>query len=176
MYNDFVLIGPVGDPARIEGKTVSESLLTIELKQAAFVSRGDESGTHKAEVSFWEAAGIALPDKERWYIQTGQGMISSINIAEQMNAYIFADRGTYIKYESNVKQNPHLIIFVEGDNVLRNQYSVLKLNPDICKNGRQYSVKTADKFIEWITSSKAQQLIGDFRLMGKPLFIPNADL
>ncbi len=176
MYNDFVLIGPAVDSARIEGKTVSEALRTIALKQAAFVSRGDESGTHKAEVSLWAAAGIALPDKEQWYIQTGQGMISSINIAEQMSAYIFTDRGTYIKYESNLKKNPPLVILVEGDNVLRNQYSVLKLNPGRCKNVKQDSEKMADKFIEWITSSKAQQLIGDFRLMGKPLFIPNADL
>lgn len=177
MYNDFVLIGPAGDPARIGGKTVAEALKTIALKQAAFVSRGDESGTHKAEVSFWAAAGIEVPDKERWYIQTGQGMISSINIAEQINAYTFADRGTFIKYESNEKNNPPLVILVEGDNVLRNQYSVLKLNPDRCKDVRKDLDKQAkaDKFIEWITSSKAQQLIRDFKLMGKQLFIPNAD-
>jgi tungstate transport system substrate-binding protein len=176
MYNDFVLIGPDSDPADIEGKTVSEALKVIKLKKSTFVSRGDESGTHKAEKSLWAGAGIAVPDKETWYIQTGQGMLSSINIAAQMGGYTFTDRGTYIKYESNLNKKPPLVVLVEGDKVLRNQYSVIKLNLGRCRNEREESEiqARADKFIEWITSSKAQELIGNFRLLGKPLFIPNA--
>jgi tungstate transport system substrate-binding protein len=173
MYNDFVIIGPKSDPAGIRGKTVLEALNDIALKQNVFISRGDDSGTHKAEISLWK--GIGVPDKDPWYIQTGQGMLSSINIAAQMKAYTFTDRGTYIKYESNLDDKPPLVILVEGDRVLRNQYSVIKLNLARCKNGREDPEKQilADKFIEWITSSKAQQLIGNFRLLGKQLFIPN---
>jgi tungstate transport system substrate-binding protein len=173
MYNDFVIIGPKSDPAGIRGKTVLEALNDIALKQNVFISRGDDSGTHKAEISLWK--GIGVPDKDPWYIQTGQGMLSSINIAAQMKAYTFSDRGTYIKYESNLDDKPPLVILVEGDRVLRNQYSVIKLNLARCKNGREDPEKQilADKFIEWITSSKAQQLIGNFRLLGKQLFIPN---
>ena len=177
MFNDFVLIGPEDDPAGIKGKTVSDALSVFSQKHNTFVSRGDESGTHKAEKSLWANAGIAIPDKESWYIQTGQGMLSCINIAAQMNGYTFTDRGTYIKYESNLNEKPPLVILVEGDAVLRNQYSVIKLNLDRCKNGRENPEKQilADKFIEWITSSKAQKLIGNFRLLEKPLFTPNAD-
>jgi tungstate transport system substrate-binding protein len=174
MFNDFVIIGPESDPAGIRGKTALEALNVIALKHSVFVSRGDDSGTHKAEISLWK--GIGVPDKDPWYVQTGQGMLSSINIAAQMNAYTFTDRGTYIKYESNLDNKPPLVILVEGDSVLRNQYSVIKLNLAACKNERGDPEKQilADKFIEWITSSKAQELIGNFRLLGKPLFIPNA--
>ena len=170
MYNDFVLIGPESDPAGIKGKTVLEALSTIGLKKVFFISRGDDSGTYKKEISLWKDTGIAVPDKERWYIQTGQGMINTINIAAEMGAYTIADRGTFIKYESGFKVTPPLVILAEGDRVLRNQYSVVKLNPDRCVDAKH---DLADIFIDWISSAEAQLLISNFRLLGKQLFIPN---
>ncbi len=170
MYNDFVLIGPESDPAGIKGKTVLEALSTIGLKKVFFISRGDDSGTYKKEISLWKDTGIAVPDKERWYIQTGQGMINTINIAAEMGAYTISDRGTFIKYESGFKVTPPLVILAEGDRVLRNQYSVVKLNPDRCVDAKH---DLADIFIDWISSAEAQLLISNFRLLGKQLFIPN---
>lgn len=171
MYNDFILIGPGSDPAGIKGKTVLEALSIIGLKKVFFVSRGDDSGTYKKEISLWKDTGIAAPDKERWYIQTGQGMINTINIAAEMDAYTIADRGTFIKYESGFKVTPPLVILAEGDRVLHNQYSVVKLNPDRCVDAKH---DLADIFIDWISSAEAQLLISNFRLRGKQLFIPNA--
>ena len=171
MYNDFILIGPGSDPAGIKEKTVLEALSIIGLKKVFFVSRGDDSGTYKKEISLWKDTGIAVPDKERWYIQTGQGMINTINIAAEMDAYTIADRGTFIKYESGFKVTPPLVILAEGDRVLRNQYSVVKLNPDRCVDAKHDLV---DIFIDWISSAEAQLLISNFRLLGKQLFIPNA--
>ena len=171
MYNDFVLIGPERDPTGIKGKTVLEALSIIGLKKVLFVSRGDDSGTYKKEISLWKDTGIAVPDKERWYIQTGQGMINTINIAAEMGAYTISDRGTFIKYESGFNENTPLVILAEGDDVLRNQYSVIKLNPDRCVD---VNFDLADIFIDWISSAKTQLLISNFRLLGKQLFIPNA--
>ena len=171
MYNDFILIGPGSDPAGIKEKTVLEALSIIGLKKVFFVSRGDDSGTNKKEIFLWKDTGIAIPDKERWYIQTGQGMINTINIAAEMDAYTIADRGTFIKYESGFKVTPPLVILAEGDRVLHNQYSVVKLNPDRCVDAKHDLV---DIFIDWISSAEAQLLISNFRLLGKQLFIPNA--
>ena len=172
MYNDFVVIGPEGDPAGIKGKPLSEALKIIASRQVVFVSRGDDSGTHSKESSLWKSAGLPVPDKESWYIQTGQGMLSTINISAEMSAYTLTDRGTFIKYESNWKGNPPLVILLEGDRSLQNQYSVIAVNPDRCKNVK-YDL--AEKFINWIISPPAQKLIGDFKLMGNQLFIPNAE-
>ncbi|MBI9112304.1 substrate-binding domain-containing protein [Maridesulfovibrio ferrireducens] len=171
MYNDFVIIGPASDPAGVKGLSVVEAMKTIASKKAAFVSRGDNSGTNKKEISLWKTAGMAVPDKDAWYVQTGQGMIKSINIAEERDGYIMTDRGTYIKYEANKKGNPELKVLVEGDKSLFNQYSVLAVNPEKCKNAK-YALAT--KFSNWLTSSKAQKDIADFKLLGKKLFIPNA--
>lgn len=171
MYNDFVLIGPVSDPAGIKDKAVLEALSVIGVKKVHFVSRGDDSGTNRKEISLWKDTGIAIPDKEQWYIQTGQGMINTINIAAEMDAYTITDRGTFIKYESGFKGTPPLVILAEGDRVLRNQYSVIKLNPDRCGDAKH---DLADILIDWISSARAQQLIGNFRMMEKQLFIPNA--
>jgi tungstate transport system substrate-binding protein len=135
-----------------------------------FISRGDDSGTYKKEISLWKDTGIAVPDKERWYIQTGQGMINTINIAAEMGAYTISDRGTFIKYESGFKVTPPLVILAEGGRVLRNQYSVVKLNPDRCVDAKH---DLADIFIDWISSAEVQMLISNFRLLGKQLFIPN---
>ena len=171
MYNDFVIIGPASDPAGVKGMSVGEALKTIAAKKAAFCSRGDNSGTNKKEISLWKSSGMAVPDKEAWYVQTGQGMLPTIRVATEKNGYTMTDRGTYIKYEANEKGNPPLKILVEGDKVLFNQYSAMAVNPAKCPKA-QYDL--AKKYIEWMASPATQKLIGDFRLMGKQLFTPNA--
>ena len=171
MYNDFVLIGPENDPAGIKGTSVSTTLATIASRRAPFVSRGDNSGTHEMEITLWKDAGLPVPDRERWYIQTGQGMLSTIMIAGEREAYTLTDRGTFFKYESNWDGNPPLVILVEGDRCLHNQYSIIIVNPKRCKNVKHELAKTLS---DWMTSSRAQGLIGAFKLMGKQLFIPNA--
>ncbi|MDY6850516.1 MAG: substrate-binding domain-containing protein [Thermodesulfobacteriota bacterium] len=171
MYNDFVIIGPPDDPARVKGLHVDTALKTISSVRSVFASRGDNSGTNKKEISLWKAAGMAVPDKEDWYVQTGQGMIATINVAAEKDGYTMTDRGTFIKYAHNHSGNPPLVVLVEGDEVLFNQYSVLAVNPARCKNV-QYGL--ASKFADWITSPKIQKVIGEFKLLGKPLFIPNA--
>jgi tungstate transport system substrate-binding protein len=173
MYNDFVIIGPASDPAGIKGKSIKDALQTIKVKPAVFVSRGDNSGTHKKEISLWKAAELPVPEKESWYVQTGQGMLATINIAAERSGYTMTDRGTYIKYEDNLKGNPPLKILVEGDAVLLNQYSVIAINKAHCS---QAKYDTAKEFIEWIAGSDAQQLIKEFKLLGKALFTPNAKM
>lgn len=171
MYNDFVIIGPPGDPARVKGMKVADAMKTIAKAGATFVSRGDNSGTNKKEISLWQVAGMAVPDKANWYVQTGQGMIKTINVAEERDGYTITDRGTYIKYEANKKGTPPLKILVEGDVSLFNQYSVLAVSPKRCKMVR-YDLAT--KFADWVTSPKIQKVIAEFRLLGKQLFTPNA--
>ena len=173
MYNDFVIIGPAADAAGIKGKSIKKALQTIQDKQAVFVSRGDNSGTHKKELSLWKAADMPVPEKEGWYVQTGQGMLATINVAAERSGYTMTDRGTYIKYEDNLKGNPPLKILVEGDAVLLNQYSVIAIDQKHCS---QAKYDTAKQFIEWITGPEAQQLIKEFKLLGKPLFTPNAKM
>ncbi|MCK5541592.1 MAG: substrate-binding domain-containing protein [Desulfobacterales bacterium] len=171
MYNDFVIIGPENDPADIKGKNISEALKMIKSKKVVFISRGDDSGTNKKEKLLWKNAGISQPDKEKWYVQTGQGMLASISVAEQRDGYTMTDRGTYIKYQSQKGGNATLKVLVEGDSILLNQYSVLTLDPKNCPNAK-YDL--ALKFSGWMASPNAQNLIKDFRLIGKKLFIPNA--
>lgn len=171
MFNDFVFVGPKGDPAGVKGKSVNEALKTFAARKIPFASRGDNSGTHKMELQLWKAAGLPVPDKETWYIQTGQGMINTINIAAERDAYTLTDRGTFIKYEANWKGEPPLAILVEGDAALKNQYSVIAVNPARCKKAK-YDLAT--KFSEWMASPKIQKAIADFKLMGKQLFFPNA--
>ena len=171
MYNDFVVIGPASDPAGVKGLNVNRAFSTIALKSAPFASRADQSGTHMAELRIWKAAGLDDPDKETWYIQTGQGMLDTINIAGERSGYALADRGTYITYEANNKGNPPLVILVEGDESLKNQYSVIPVNPDKHSN---INFELAKTFSEWLTSAKVQGDIANFRLEGKQLFFPNA--
>jgi tungstate transport system substrate-binding protein len=173
MYNDFVIIGPASDPAGIKGKSIKDAFAMLKAKQAVFTSRGDNSGTHKKELSLWKAANLPVPEKEGWYVQTGQGMLATINIAAERNGYTMTDRGTYIKYEDNLKGNPPLKIVVEGDAVLLNQYSVIAIDKKHCPKAKY---NTARQFIEWVTGAEAQQLIKDFKLLGKPLFTPNAKM
>jgi tungstate transport system substrate-binding protein len=171
MYNDFVIIGPKSDPAGLKGKNISQALSAIKASKAFFMSRGDDSGTNKKEKLLWKNAGIALPDKEQWYVQTGQGMLATIHIAQERNGYTMTDRGTYIKYQDQQGGDAPLTVLVEGDDILLNQYSVLTLNPENCPDAK-YDL--ALKFSDWMASESAQNKIGEFRLLGKKLFIPNA--
>ncbi|MGB5157791.1 substrate-binding domain-containing protein [Desulfobacterium sp. N47] len=167
MYNDFVIIGPASDPAGIKGKSVKEALNAVLNKNEKFVSRGDQSGTHKAEQKLWKESGLSVPDKESWYVQSGQGMLSTINMAAEMNGYTLTDRGTYIKYEDNMKGNPPLKILIEGDELLKNIYSVIVVNPAKCDNVKSDLAKV---FSEWMSKLSTRKLITDFKLSGKQLF------
>ncbi len=171
MYNDFVIIGPAADPAAIKGKSVREALSAVREKQSIFTSRGDKSGTHQQEMALWRDTGGPIPEKEPWYVQTGQGMLNTINVAAERNGYTMTDRGTYIKYEANHQGNPPLKILVEGDQILLNQYSVITVNPTRCANAK---VDLADTFAQWMAGERGQKLIGDFKLLDKQLFTPNA--
>jgi tungstate transport system substrate-binding protein len=171
MFNDFIIIGPPADPAGIKGKPVIEAMKTMAAKGAVFISRGDNSGTNKKELGLWKETGGIMPERQNWYVQTGQGMLSSINIAAQKNGYILTDRGTFIKYAHDHDGHPPLVVIVEGDPGLRNQYSVMLVNPARCPKVQR---DLAQRFSDWICSAGTQKLIADFRLMGKQLFTPNA--
>jgi tungstate transport system substrate-binding protein len=171
MYNDFVLIGPPEDPAGIKGKKVDAALQAIKSSNSPFVSRGDNSGTNKKEIALWKLADIPTPEQEPWYRQSGQGMLATINVAAELKGYTLTDRGTYIKYESVAGGNPALVILVEGDKELLNQYSVIPVNPKHCPSVKYDKAQT---FSDWMASDEAQKLIGEFTLLGKQLFIPNA--
>ena len=171
MYNDFVIVGPAADPAGVKGRSVKQALEALAAKKAGFVSRGDKSGTHMMELELWKAAGLAVPEKEPWYAQAGQGMMATITIAAEKNGYTLADRGTYIKYENTLGGNPPLKILVEGDQTLLNQYAVIAVNPAKCPKAK---LDLAQAFSAWIAGAEGQKVIRDFKVMGKPLFTPNA--
>ena len=171
MFNDFVIIGPSADPASIKGMAVELALSTIAKKTAIFVSRGDNSGTNKKEISLWKNAGMVIQDKANWYLQTGQGMLASINVAAEKNGYTMTDRGTFIKYAHNHGGKPPLVVLVEGDSILKNQYSVMLVNPARCN---QAQTTLAKQFCDWICDAPAQKMIADFRLLEQQLFTPNA--
>lgn len=169
MYNDFVLIGPKSDPAGIKGGTdITAALKIIQNKQSAFISRGDRSGTHTAELKLWKAAGIDIDkDKGGWYKPIGQGMGAALNTALGSNAYVLSDRGTWIHF----KNKGDLTIVVEGDKRLFNQYGVMLVNP-----AKHPTVKKelGQQFIDWLVSSEGQKAIADYKINGQQLFFPNA--
>lgn len=168
MYNDFVLIGPKADPAGIKGKSVDDALKAIQAKNASFISRGDRSGTHSAEINLWKAVGVDIAkDKGPWYKEIGQGMGAALNTAGASGAYVLADRGTWISF----KNKGDLDILVEGDNKLFNQYGVILVNPE-----KHASVKKdlGQSFIDWLVSAEGQRAIADYKIEGKQLFFPNA--
>lgn len=171
MYNDFVIVGPEADPAGVKGQAVEAALATIRKTGKTFVSRGDNSGTNKKEKLLWKATGGPLPEKEGWYVQTGQGMLATLNITAERGGYTMTDRGTYIKYSHKHGGNPPLQVVVEGGVILKNQYSVLILNSANCPNAQK---DLAQAFSAWMAGDRAQELIKNFRLLGMPLFIPNA--
>jgi tungstate transport system substrate-binding protein len=163
-----VLIGPRHDPAGAAGKDIAAALRAIKQTQAPFISRGDRSGTHAAEHALWQTAGIDIAkEKGRWYRDIGQGMGAALNIAAASNAYVLADRGTWISF----KNRGELGIVVEGDNRLFNQYGVMQVNP-----ARHPHVKKelGQAFIDWLISPEGQKAIGDYRIDGQQLFFPNA--
>jgi tungstate transport system substrate-binding protein len=169
MYNDFVLIGPNSDPAGIKGsKDITAALAAIKAKGADFISRGDKSGTHQAELNLWKVAGIDIAkDKGPWYKEIGQGMGAALNTASASNAYVLADRGTWLSF----KNRGDLGIAVEGDKRLFNQYGVMLVNPE-----KHPSVKKdfGRQFIDWLVSSEGQKAIADYKINGEQLFYPNA--
>jgi len=171
MFNDFVLVGPAGDPAKVKGKTAAEALKAIAAKKAPFASRGDKSGTHMAELRLWKEAGVAAPDREDWYLSVGQGMIETLAVAGERGGYTLTDRGTYIKYESNFKGNPPLVIVVEKDKKLFNQYSVIVVDPS---RAQGLQTDLAERFSAWMASPRGQKVIAGYKMMGKQLFFPNA--
>ena len=169
MYNDFILIGPKADPAGIKGsKDIVAALGAIKAKGADFISRGDKSGTHQAELNLWKVAGIDIAkDKGPWYKEIGQGMGAALNTASASNAYVLADRGTWLSF----KNRGELEIAVEGDKRLFNQYGVMLVNP-----AKHASVKVKDgqAFIDWLISPDGQKTIADYKVGGEQLFFPNA--
>jgi len=169
MYNDFVLVGPKSDPAGIHGtKDIAAALVAIETKQAPFVSRGDRSGTHSAELKLWKAAGVDIATaKGPWYKDIGQGMGAALNTASTMNAYVLSDRGTWLSF----KNRGDLAIMVEGDKRLFNQYGVMLVNPEKHPNVK---VKAGQAFVDWLISPEGQEAIGAYKIDGQQLFFPNA--
>jgi len=165
MYNDFVIVGPKGDPAGAKGNDVVAALKKIAGSEAPFASRGDKSGTDAAEKRYWKMAGIE-PPKGGWYRETGSGMGPTLNIAAGMNAYALADRGTWLSFRNRAD----LVILVEGDVKLFNQYGVMLVNP-----AKHPYVKKdlGQKFIDWLISPEGQRAIADYRIDGQQLFFPN---
>jgi tungstate transport system substrate-binding protein len=169
MYNDFVIVGPKSDPAHISGnKDVVDALRKISAAKAPFISRGDRSGTHAAELRLWKEAGIDLePAKGSWYREIGQGMGPALNMASSSNAYLLSDRGTWLSF----KNRGDLAVLTEGDKRLFNQYGVMLVNPD-----KHAAVKAREgqAFIDWLISRKGQETIAAYKVGGEQLFFPNA--
>ena len=166
MYNDFVLIGPAADPAKVKGKDIIDGLKKVAASNGNFVSRGDKSGTHAAELRFWTQAGTAEP-KFSSYKACGCGMGQALNMASSLGAYVLADRGTWL----NFKNRADLAILVEGDNKLFNQYGVMLVNP--AKHPQTKAVE-GQKFVDWVVSSAGQAAIASYKIGGEQLFFPNA--
>jgi tungstate transport system substrate-binding protein len=168
MFNDFVLLGPKSDPAKIAGgKDIQAALKKIADSKSAFVSRGDKSGTHAAELRYWKGAGVEVNANLPWYKETGSGMGPALNTASGMNAYILADRGTWLSF----KNRGDLAILVQGDPKLFNQYGVMLVSSEKFPN-----VKKADgqAFINWLVSKEGQDTIASYKVGGEQLFFPNA--
>jgi tungstate transport system substrate-binding protein len=169
MYNDFVLIGPNSDPAGIRGKDIETALKAIQAKAAPFVSRGDRSGTHAAELALWKLAGIDLESaKGPWYREIGQGMGAALNTASAMDAYVLSDRGTWISFRNRAD----LAIVVEGDKRLFNQYGVMLVNPE---KHPQVKKDLGQAFVDWLISSEGQTAIAGYKIDGQQLFFPDAE-
>ncbi|MDK9698121.1 MAG: substrate-binding domain-containing protein [Siculibacillus sp.] len=170
MYNDFVLVGPKSDPAGVAGgKDIAAALAAIVAKKAPFVSRGDKSGTHMAELALWKSAGIDLAAaRADWYREIGQGMGATLNTASAMNGYALTDRGTWLGF----KNRGDLVIAVEGDRRLFNQYGVMAVS---AKKFPHVKTREAESFVNWLTGSEGQKAIADHKIGGEQLFFPNAD-
>jgi tungstate transport system substrate-binding protein len=170
MYNDFVLIGPKSDPAGIKGMTdVAEALKAIKSKGAPFISRGDRSGTHIAELNLWKAAGIDIKKEAGpWYKSIGQGMGAALNVAAASGAYVISDRGTWVSF----KNKADLVIEVEGDKLLFNQYGVILVNPAKHPHVKK---ELGQQFIDWLISDEGQKAIADYKVNGEQVFWPQRE-
>ena len=170
MFNDFVVVGSKADPAKVKGtKDVAAALTRIAEAKAPFVSRGDDSGTHKAELALWKTAGVDVAQASGgWYRSIGQGMGPTLNTAAAVGAYALADRGTWLSF----KNRADLEVLVEGDKRLFNQYGVILVNP-----AKFAHVKAGDgqAFVDWLVSAEGQKAIADYTINGQPLFFPNAN-
>lgn len=193
MHNDFVIVGPPGDPAQIKGSTdAAKALNQIAAKGAIFVSRGDDSGTHAKEQALWRLSSVPLAklsatitkkgkeatvefeqpaDATAWYRSIGQGMGKTLMFADEKKGYALTDRGTYIKYKHGRDVPVELDVLCEKDPALMNPYGVIPINP---KTHPHVKFDLADQFAQWLVSEKGQKLIGDYRLLEKQLFIPDA--
>jgi tungstate transport system substrate-binding protein len=193
MHNDFIILGPPADPARVKGSKDSiEAMKRIAAAHAMFISRGDDSGTHTKEQALWAATGLPLARhvqtliksgkevkvtskrpaaSDAWYVSIGQGMGKTLTYADEKQAYTLSDRGTYINYKYGKKPPIDLVIVSEGDKLLANPYGVIPVNPKKYPD-TQYDL--AMKFVNWLISAKGQQVIADYRLVGKQLFFPDA--
>jgi tungstate transport system substrate-binding protein len=169
MYNDFILVGPKSDPAGIKGMTdIAEALKAIKAKGAPFISRGDRSGTHVAELELWKAAVIDIAkDKGPWYKEIGQGMGAALNTASAANAYVLTDRGTWLSF----KNRGDVDILLAGDKRLFNQYGVILVNPEKHPHVKK---DLGQAFIDWLVSPEGQKAIADYKINGQQLFFPNA--
>lgn len=179
MYNDFILVGPPADPAEL--KTVSDIVVgmkRIAAAKAPFVSRGDNSGTHAREKQLWAATGLPLTDGgsprdgDGWYFSIGQGMGEALIFAQEKMGYVLADRGTYLNYKFGRQEPYELEIVYEGDDLLKNPYGVIPINPD---KHPHVKFELADQFAAWLVSARGQEVIGSYKLLGKPLFYPDAN-
>ncbi|MBK7661849.1 MAG: extracellular solute-binding protein [Betaproteobacteria bacterium] len=166
MYNDFIVVGPKADPAGAKGKDILAGLKKIEASKSPFVSRADKSGTHAAELRYWKAAGIEKP-QGAWYRETGSGMGPTLNTASAMNAYALTDRGTWLSF----KNRGELVIVVEGDQRLFNQYGVMLVNP---AKHAHVKKEAGQKFVDWVVSPAGQAAIAAYKIDGEQLFFPNA--
>ncbi|MBV9558662.1 MAG: substrate-binding domain-containing protein [Pseudolabrys sp.] len=171
MYNDFIIVGPKSDPAKVNGsKDVLDALKKIAAAKAPFISRGDRSGTHAAELRYWKDAGVDINAvKGDWYKEIGQGMGPALNMGSSTNAYVLTDRGTWLSF----KNRGDLVVAVEGDKRLFNQYGVMLVNP-----AKHPQVKAADgqAFVDWVVSREGQNTIAGYKIEGQQLFFPNAEV
>ena len=169
MYNDFILVGPKSDPAKVKGsKDILAGLKTINDNAAPFVSRGDKSGTHSAELALWKAAGLdPAGTKPTWYREIGQGMGAALNTASAMGGYVLADRGTWLSF----KNKGDLEIVLEGDKRLFNQYGIILVNP---AKHAHIKKEMGQQFIDWVISAEGQGAIRSYQIDGQQLFFPNA--
>jgi tungstate transport system substrate-binding protein len=170
MYNDFVIVGPANDPAGVAGsKDVVESLKKIADAKAPFASRGDDSGTHKAELRLWKAAGIDPNEGSGdWYRETGSGMGATLNTGTGMGAYVMTDRATWISFGNKGDYK----VAVEGDPILFNQYGIILVNPEVHAHVK---ADLGQQFVDWVLSKEGQQAIADYKVDGQQLFFPNSD-
>ena len=193
MHNDFVILGPANDPANINGLThAAEALKNIAAAKSAFISRGDDSGTHTKEQALWQTTGLPLANKtdtiikkgkkseitfvhpaesDTWYLSIGQGMGKTLTVADEKKAYTLADRGTFIKYKFGRNVPIELDVLCQGDPILENPYGVIPVNP---KKHSHVNYELAEAFAQWLVSEKGQSVIANYRLIGKQLFYPDA--